>query len=52
MKDEWFLYNSEVCKATGLMLYLWTNDKLCFVISVFLDSYYDISCSLEMEESK
>lgn len=39
MKDEWFLYKSEVYKATGLMLYLWTNDKLYFVISVFLDSW-------------
>lgn len=33
------------------MLSLWLNDNLHFVISVFLD-YYDISCSLEMDESK
>lgn len=34
MKDEWFLYKSEVCEATGLMLYLGTNCKAYSVTPV------------------
>lgn len=38
MKDEWFLYKSEVYKATGLMLYLGTNYKVYSVTPVISDT--------------